>query len=389
MTQILSYEDSTGTVRGWLAYDDTSGPLAAGGCRMMPGLGPGELGALAAAMTLKQRVLGLNVTGAKCGIDYDPRSPGAQEALSGFLAFLHDELHHRFSMGSDMGTQWDDLQRLAAARGIPSVKYAVKKAQGLTDAEFFTRMARLDDRVGILTLSRRRAGHVLAHAAIGAARAAGVGGPVSVALQGFGTLGRAAAHAFLDEGTRVVAVADEHGCVTDPQGLDLARMLHSRPGTPVPQLAPGQARPGRESLFTVPADVLVLAAGADALDAQAAAVLPCPVVAVGANYGLSETVEEALHLRGVLVVPDFIGGIGGSASMELLFGPEKTPTPEQVLSGSAVLARQLVDDLFTTARRHAETPRQAALRLAARTEADADAPAYGHCPYLTTSGART
>ncbi|MEU9634264.1 Glu/Leu/Phe/Val dehydrogenase dimerization domain-containing protein [Streptomyces tendae] len=388
MTQILSYEDSAHRVRGWLAYDSTSGSLAAGGCRMQPGLNPDELSALASAMTLKQQVLGLNVTGAKCGIDYDPRAPGAQQALDGFLSFLHDELHHRFSMGSDMGTRWDNLQQLAAARGIPSIKYAVKKAQHLTDEEFFTRMARLDDRVGMLTLSQRRAGHVLAHAAIGGARAAGAAGPVRVALQGFGTLGRAAAHAFLDDGVRVVAIADEHGCVADARGLDLARMLHSRPGTPVPQLAAEHVQPTRESLLAVPADVLVLAAGADAVDAESAAGLPCPAVAVGANYGLSETTEQALHLRGVLVVPDFIGGIGGSASMELLFGPDRPPTAEQVLAGSARLARRLVDDLFTTARQYADTPRQAALRLAARTKIDADAPAYGHCPYLTTSGAR-
>ncbi|MET7289784.1 Glu/Leu/Phe/Val dehydrogenase dimerization domain-containing protein [Streptomyces sp. NPDC005573] len=389
MTQILSYEDASGEVRGWLAYDSASAPLAAGGCRMQPGLSAGELSALASAMTLKQRVLGLNVTGAKCGIDYDPRAPGAQEALGGFLAFLHDELHRRFSMGSDMGTRWDTLQRLAAARGIPSIKYAVKKAQRLTDEDFFARMACLEDRVGLLTLSQRRAGHVLTHAAIGAARAAGVNGPVRVALQGFGTLGRAAAHGFLDENVPVVAVADEHGCVADPHGLDLARMLATEPGTPVPRLVPDRVRPQRESLFTAEADVLVLAAGADALTVQAADRLPCPAVAVGANYGLAESAEQALHERGVLVVPDFIGGIGGSASMELLFGPARPPAAEQVLAGSARLARRLVDDLFATARRHATTPRRAALRLAARTEADADAPAYGRCPYLTAGGART
>ncbi|MFD4033601.1 Glu/Leu/Phe/Val dehydrogenase dimerization domain-containing protein [Streptomyces sp. NPDC058637] len=385
MAQILSYEDPAGRVRGWLAYDGDTAPLAAGGCRMRPGLGAAELAGLAGRMTLKQRVLGLNVDGAKCGVDHDPRAADAEEAMSGFLAFLHDELHRRFSMGSDMGTRWDDLQRLAAAQQIPSVKYAVKTAQRLSDQDFFARMASLDEQAGLLTLSGRRAGHVLAHAAIGAARAAGGSGNLSVALQGFGTLGRAAACTFLEEGVRVTAVSDEYGCAADPAGLDLERLLRSAPGTPVPELAPGRTLPGNASLFGVSADVLVLAAGADAIDAEQAATLGCPAVAVGANHGLTDATEDALHARGVLVVPDFIGGIGGSASMEALFGARTVPSAAQVLSRSAHLTRQLVDELFTVARRHAESPRSAALRLAERTRIDASAPPYGTCPYLKPS----
>jgi len=387
MTQILTYEDPVGGARGWLAYDSTTGPLAAGGCRMQPGLTARELAALAERMTLKQRVLGLNVNGAKCGLDYDPRAADAKQVLSGFLAFLREELHNRFSMGSDMGTQWGELQHLAAAQGIPSVKYAIKKTQGLSDEAFFTRISLLEGRAGMLSLGQLRAGHVLAHAAIAAARAAGAGGKISVALQGFGTLGRAAACTFLNEGVRVTAIADEHGCVVDPAGLDLAGMLSSRPGSPVPHIDPAHARPAREALFDAPADVLVLAAAADALSAGQATALPFPAVAVGANYGLSETVEQELHRRGVLVLPDFIGGIGGSASMEVLFGPRTAPTVDQVLTHSAQLIRQLVDQLLTEARRNAETPRGAAMRLAARSVIDADAQPYGHCPYLVPSNA--
>ncbi|PJN23229.1 Glu/Leu/Phe/Val dehydrogenase dimerization domain-containing protein [Kitasatospora sp. CB02891] len=388
MTETLSYQDPLTGARGWLAYDGGTARLAAGGCRMRPGLSGAELGALAARMTLKQQVLGLNVQGAKCGLDHDPRAADAEQVLSGFLGFLAEELRTRFSMGSDMGTDWNQLQRLAAGHGLPSVKYAVKNAQGLSDDEFLVRMSRLKDRVGFLTLSQRRAGHILGHAAIGAARAAHRTGPLTVALQGFGTLGRAAAHAFLDEGVRLVAVADEHGAIASPGGLDLSRLLASAPGTPVPGLDPALALPSRESLFDVEADVLVLAAGADAFDADRAARLRCAAVAVGANLGLSDAVERALHLHGVLVVPDFIGGIGGSASMEVLFGPKQAPTAEQVLSRSAHLTRQLVDELFQSARLRGLTPRDAAMELAARTKVDPDAPAYGHCPYLTLSDIR-
>ena len=198
-----TYQDPAEGFRGWLAYDGQESPLAAGGCRMQAGLTARRAGRAGGRMTLKQRVLGINVDGAKCGIDYDPRAAGAQAALGRFMEFLSDELRTRFSMGPDMGTKWHELQYLAARAGLPSIKYAIKTAQGLTDTRVLHPHRRgLDDRVGPLTLTQRRAGHALAHAAIAAARAAGVTGTISCAMQGFGNLGLAAACSLAEEGAR-------------------------------------------------------------------------------------------------------------------------------------------------------------------------------------------
>jgi glutamate dehydrogenase/leucine dehydrogenase len=382
MTETIEYRDPNSGVRGWLAYDGRSRPLAAGGCRVRAGLDAAELVTLAQRMTLKQRVLGLNVDGAKCGIDLDPGSPDKAAALGGFLAFLRDELRTRFSMGSDMGTEWQELIGHAARAGVPSVKYAIRTAQRLTDEEFFLRMAALNDRVGGLPLSQLRAGHALGHAAVAAARAAGTTGRPTVALQGFGNLGRGAAHALARDGARLVAVADADGMVVDSRGVDVNAMLRRPLRTPVPAMAV-RSVPARGSLFDVPVDVLVLAAGADAVGPDRASTVPAGAVAVGANCGLSEPAEATLHTRGVFVVPDFIGGIGGSASMEALFGPATPPDAEQVLRTLSELMRELVGNVAAAARDTGTTPRDAALRLADIDATDPAARPYGNCPYLT------
>ncbi|WP_117208710.1 Glu/Leu/Phe/Val dehydrogenase dimerization domain-containing protein [Allorhizocola rhizosphaerae] len=384
MTEIIEYEDKAG-FRGWLAYDGRQSPLAAGGCRMRAGLTAAELSTLAGRMTLKQRVLGLNVDGAKCGIDLDPGEDGAQAALGRFLAFLGHELRHRFSMGPDMGTKWHELQQLAVQAGVPSIKYAIKTAQGLSSAEFFVRIGRLEDRVGPLTLAQRRAGHALAHAAIGAARAAGVTGQITCAMQGFGNLGQAVACSLAEENVRLTAVADEHGCVADPGGLDVAGMLRSSLRATVPQLLTPGLRLAPGELFHRPADVLILAACADAMSEQETASPPFATVVVGANCGLSEDAEQALHSRGIPVIPDFIGGIGGSASMEALFGPPQPPSAAQVLDNLAAMMRELVDDLVYTARRDGVAPRVAAAELAAHDSCDPAGAPYGRCRYLTAT----
>ena len=379
---VLEYEDPETGVRGWLAYHGDSSPMAAGGCRVQPMIDRAALVQLAERMTLKQRVLGLNVNGGKCGIAFDPRSDRKAEALGGFLRFLRDELHNRFSMGPDMGTQWMELQTLAVRNGIPSVKYAIRSAQRLTDEEFFGRMNLLEEQVGMLTLAQRRAGCVLAHTALAAAKVAGASGTVSVALQGFGNLGRAAAASLVEEGVRVVAVSDEYGCIVNSAGLDVVTMLSRKQGLPVQELGvPGERRP-TEGIFRVEADVLILAANQDALSVEEAELAPIGAISVGSNYGLSAPAEDILAARGVVVVPDFIGGIGGSASMEALFGPQSRPSPKTVLDSLARMSRDLVADLCWTAHQHGISNAAAAQVLADRCQVSRDAPPYGHCPYL-------
>ncbi len=387
MQDVIEYTDQENQVRGWLAYDGRSRPLAAGGCRVQPGLDAAQLSTLASRMSMKQRVLGLNVDGAKCGIDLDPRSPHKDAALAGFFGFLRDELSTRYSMGPDMGTEWQELQRHADRIGLPSIKYAIRTAQRLSDDEFAARMATLEQQVGVLTLGQRRAGHALGHAAVAAARAAGATGQITVALQGFGNLGRPAAYSLLEEGARIVAIGDEHGCVVNMFGIDLLDAMSSPPRTPVPKLPIAGVRCGREAVLETPVDVLVLAAGADAVDDEHTQDPHFLSVAVGANCGLGERAEVELYTERVFVVPDFIGGIGGSASMEALFGPAQAPTATQVLDNLARMMWELVDDIADRSRRSGVTPRQAALRLADGNETDPTAPPYGSCRYLTTYSA--
>jgi glutamate dehydrogenase (NAD(P)+) len=386
MTTVLPYEDDQYGTQGWLVYDGVTCRLAAGGCRVQRGLTPETLTTLASRMTLKQRVLGANVDGAKCGLDLDPHAPHRDEVLRRFIAFLRDELTARFSMGCDMGTTFAELEAIAVAEGIPSIKYAITSAQDIDDEEFFARIGVLEERVGMLTLGQLRAGHAVAHAALSIARHGGWRGPLTCGVQGFGTLGRGAAHSLLATGVRVVAVADEHGCAYAPGGLDLAAMLAKPKETPVPQLASGAVIAPRERVLDFPADLLILAANEDAVSLEQAQSLPATAVVVGANCGLSVAAEQVLTERGVLVVPDFIGGIGGSASMEALFGPPRRPNPVQVLDAVAVLMRELVGELLERSRWNGGSLSDAARDLAAAAQVSPTLPAYGSCPYLTTGG---
>lgn len=382
-TYLACYQDPVEGFGGWLAFDGQDNSLAAGGFRVQRGLTAEKVIALARTMSLKQRLLGLAVDGAKCGIDYDPQDPGKREAMRRFIRFLSPFLLHRYSLGPDMGTAWSEIEAIARSEGIPSVKIAIAKAQGLSQKDVLSRLQLLDTRAGGLTLGERRAGHGLAHAALAALRWANpstVRGPLRVGIQGFGTLGRAAALALAEAGLSVTAVADEYGCLIAPEGVDVGSLLATPPGTPVASSGAAGASGPREALFEVAVDLLVLAATEDAMGVEEAVGLPAPVevVAVGANLGLAPAVEELLDRRGVIVVPDFVGGCGGPASMNALFGPPVCPTPVGFLGGTASAIRHVVHRILDRATERGSSPRAAALALCDECRIDACSKPYGH-----------
>jgi glutamate dehydrogenase/leucine dehydrogenase len=365
---VIRYEDPVEGFRGYLAFSGNRHGLAAGGFRVQPGLRGETIVRLAQAMELKERLLGLAVDGAKAGIDYDPHAPGKQAAMRRFLEFVRPHLVERLSLGPDMGTAWPELESVAHQIGLVSVKGAIARAQGLDQADFLARIRLLDVEVDGATLGARRAGHALAHAALGAIEAADLDrGAVRVGIQGFGTLGRATAMALTEAGVTPTAVTDEHTCLHCYE--DLAR--HASPEEVPAEVGPPQ------QLFELPLDVLVLAACEDALSIEEAPRLQASAVVVGANLALSRPVERLLHRRGVLVVPDFVGGCGGSASMDALFGPAACPTVTEVLEALGTRMRTLVAGVLSTARARRVTPREAALTMAGR-----DVPPgrpYGRC----------
>lgn len=377
---LVAYTDPVTKSEGWVAFDGRHNSLAAGGFRVDPSLTGDTIARLAQTMSRKQAFLGLGVDGAKCGLACQPDAAHIDGVASRFLRFLRPHLLERFSMGPDMGTTWGWVESLAHRQGLSSVKIAIARAQGLTEQEFHRRHRLLAEPVGGSTLGARRAGHALAHACV--ATLAWLGQPAQgrrVAVQGFGTLGRAAVRALADAGCSVVAIADENGCLVAPDGLDVDTLLRMPHGHTVDQTVAGGRLVPSQEVLCVGADALVLAACEDAVggDEVADVAASTSAVVVGANLGLSPTVEDALHERGVVVLPDFVGGCGGPASMNALFGPASTPTAASVLAGVERLVGTRVDEVLQRADRVGVPPRTAAEGIVEEHRAVPHARPYG------------
>ncbi len=377
---VLEYVDPEEGFRGWLAIDRLAHRLCAGGLRVQKGLTRECVMHLARNMTLKMRIAGIRADGAKSGIDYDPCAPGRQAALFRFFRAMEPFIRQRYSMGPDLNTTMQELDAVAARLGIPSIKIAIAHAQELDQEQFARRIAILRQPAGFATLGRMRAGSGLAAACLGALAFLGIPADrATVAIQGFGGLGAAAAYFLHRNGTRIVAIADceKSLCAGDGGSLDIDDLLAGSEHGLLPHHATcGRYGPGAR-IFDVPCDVFIPAAVEESVTVREAGSLQIRALVCGANLAVTPEAEMVLHDRGIVLVPDMVAGCGGSLSMDGLFGPRQQPDVDQVLESVAVKMRSIVTRVLERSRQDNIPPRAAALALCRETPIYPDTRPYG------------
>jgi glutamate dehydrogenase (NAD(P)+) len=323
-----------GSVPGFVVFDLPGVPLSAGGTRLAPDVSVAEVAVLARSMTYKFAALGERVGGAKAGVRGDPADrTGKADLMARFCAEVRPLTDAgRFLTGPDMGTAEEDFAPLRERRASPAAIRAV--VAGVPFEDLLTGY-------GVA---------VAAETALGRAPE-GLDGR-SVAIEGFGKVGGGVAREFSRRGGRVAAVSTVAGCVADPSGLDVDRLLALRQ-------ADGDAcvlRYGRpvmspHQLFTeVNADVLVPGTRPGTIDAQVARSLPpgVRVIAPAANAPYTEAGAAVLRQRGIVALPDFVCNAGAVIG----YRSPADATPDQVLA--AVEAR--IGELIRAALGHPDGP---------------------------------
>jgi glutamate dehydrogenase (NAD(P)+) len=304
------------SVPGFVVFDLPGASFSAGGTRLAPDVTEAEVALLARAMTYKYAALGVQAGGAKAGVVGDPADRvGKARWMASYCAEVRPLVDAgRFTTGPDMGTSERDFAPLRAGRAAPAAISAVVDGVPFED---------LVTGYGVT---------VAAETALRSGLGSGLDGR-SVAIEGLGKVGGGVAREVAGRGGRVVAVSTLAGCVADPAGLDVERLLAlrerygdgcvARYGLPV-------HAPGR--LFTAAdADVVVPGTRPGAIGRQVAESLPdgVRVVAPAANAPYTRAGADVLRERGILALPDFVCNAGAV----LGYRSAADATPQQVLAG--------------------------------------------------------
>jgi glutamate dehydrogenase (NAD(P)+) len=325
-----------------LVVDNIAKGPSIGGIRMAPDVTIEECARLARAMTFKNAAAGLPHGGGKIVIQGDPKMPREQKQvlLRTMASALRNEETYIFA--PDMGTDeecmaWirDEVERVVALPreigGIPLDEIGAT-GWGLSNV--------VDVALTYCDFPLEGARFV---------------------VQGFGAVGKNVSRFLTEKGAVLVAVADSHGAVHNPKGLDVATLLALKEeGKPVTEYSDATTIRG-DDVIDVECDIWIPAARPDVINDDNVHRLNTKMVVQGANIPFTLGAEKYLHEKGVLCVPDFIANAGGviCAAMEYQGATETAAmqTIEEKLRRNTELVLKM-------AKKDQISPREASQRLA-------------------------
>ena len=270
-----------------------------GGIRFHQDVDLDEVRALASLMTWKTALIDVPFGGAKGGVAVDASklSPIEKEEIirRWTRSLVHVLGHHRDIPAPDMGTDaktmaWlmDEFHRLegfqpACVTGKPVELFG---APGREEAT-----GRGVAQIAAATLEKNDV------------KVKGA----TVAIQGFGNVGRYAALVCQELGMKVIAISDVSGGIIDKKGIDIAAIFKEK------SLADVQAeeRIGAAEVLEVKCDILIPAALGGVINESNMGKINASFIIEGANQPLSIAADRELRAQGVLIVPDILANSGG------------------------------------------------------------------------------
>jgi len=129
----------------------------------------------------------------------------------------------------------------------------------------------------------------------------------TVAIQGFGNVGRYAALVCQELGMKVIAVSDVTGGVVDKKGIDIKAIFDVKSLADVKS----DERIGASEVLEIDCDVLIPAALGNVINDQNVDRIKARFIVEGANQPVMTSADAKLKANGVVVVPDILANSGG------------------------------------------------------------------------------
>jgi glutamate dehydrogenase (NAD(P)+) len=371
----ITWHDPVSGRPGFLVIDRLIDGASGGGLRMREGCTVEEVADLARAMSLKEAVAytpGDRYTpfgGAKGGIDCDPYDPDAVGVLRRYLEAMRPFLERHWATGEDFGLRQETIDEAAVQVGLRSSIDAALLRLDDPDAG----LRRLRDAFAVdvdgIGLGELVGGYGVAQAALAALDRLELAPETTRAVvQGFGSMGGATARCLARAGVRVVGIADLHGLIANPAGVDVERLLAARdPQGAIDRgaLAGGDEQRAGAAWLELDAELLIPAAMSYVIGAEEAERVRARAIVEAANVATLPAAERRLAERGVVVVPDFVANLATNAWWWWTLFGDVPPEREPALAKIAATMRRLVTELLERSAAGGILPREAATAMAA------------------------
>ena len=295
----LRREDDVEVLTGYRVQHSSARGPRKGGIRFHQDVDLDEVRALASLMTWKTALIDVPFGGAKGGVAVNASlltNIEKEEVIRRWTrSLVHVLGHHRDIPAPDMGTDsktmaWlmDEYHRLegfqpACVTGKPVELFG---APGREEAT-----GRGVAMIAAATLKKHKV------------KVEGA----TVAIQGFGNVGRYAALVCQELGMRVIAVSDVSGGIVNAKGIDIASIFSHKSLETVD----ADNRVGAAEVLEVQCDVLIPAALGGVINDGNVAKIKAEFIIEGANQPITFAADQELRAQGVVIVPDILANSGG------------------------------------------------------------------------------
>jgi glutamate dehydrogenase/leucine dehydrogenase len=128
---------------------------------------------------------------------------------------------------------------------------------------------------------------------------------------GFGTF---AAKYLSKKGFKFVATSDSKGLIYNKKGLDYNKLMKvKKEKRTVTKYKPGTVMKG-EKIVELNVDILITAAIPNIVNDKNYKKVKAKLIVEGSNIPMTPQVENKLHKKGILIIPDFVANAGGVIS---------------------------------------------------------------------------
>jgi glutamate dehydrogenase/leucine dehydrogenase len=289
---IISVASDSENPLGYLVIDTLAPGICSGGIRMAPDVTVEELIHLARAMTLKFAFKNSFIGGAKGGIIFsgDASPHKKSEVLETYGQKLGPIMKTIYSPGGDIGVGPDEVVLMKKGAGLDFKKTHGSEKAGLCTAYGVFASARTLAKTREKDLSR-----------------------CTIALEGYGNVGRPLARLLDRIGCRIVALSTICGGLYNSKGLDIGRLerLAEKWEDHAVEKYENAEKIDKADLFTADVDVLIPGARPWSIHEHNAARIKAGAVVPAANIPVTRKAAQILQEKGIIFIPDFVTTSGG------------------------------------------------------------------------------
>ncbi|MBU0461337.1 MAG: Glu/Leu/Phe/Val dehydrogenase [Nanoarchaeota archaeon] len=357
---LMVYDPKTG-MKGFTVIDNTKLGPAKGGIRMTPTVSVEEVAKLARAMTLKNALAELPFGGGKSGIVADASKIDQKqkdELMKAFGKAIRPLCPSMYIAAPDISTGEHEMEIFAKAVG--DINACTGKPTNVCDGY----KCGIPHELG-------STGYGVAQAAKTAIEHSGLDiSKLTFTVDGYGNVGSFTARFLSQMGAKFVAVSDIKGGIYDAEGIDYKDIdILKSLGKSVVDHDKGR-KISHAELFELDVDMLIPASIPDVINEKNVDKVKAKIIVEGANIPMKPEIEEKLHSRGVLIVPDIIANSGGviSSYIEASGGQidDVFPTIDKKIIPNTRLVLQRSRELKMSTRKAAEDIAEERLKKARR-----------------------